>query len=114
MDWAEFVEQLLPEPHTISVEPYEGSGAYGDTYGTAVEVTPCFVDHKRRLVRVQTQDAAGHEAVSSTTVFAPPGTVAPAGSRITLVDGTTSRVLVAADRDPAGADLPAHVELNLE
>ena len=115
MDWAEFVDQLLPEPHTVTVEPYEGAGAFGDVHGTAAEVAPCFVDAKRKLVRVQTQDAAGHEAVSSTTVFAPPGTVAPAGSRITLADGTTtSRVLVAATRDPAGADLPAHVELNLE
>lgn len=114
VDWAEFVEQLLPEPHTVTVEAFNGAGAFGDVFSTPAEVFPCFVDHKRKLVRVQTQDAAGHEVVSSTTVFAPAGTVAPAGSRVTLADGTTSRVLAAAGRDPAGADLPAHVELNLE
>lgn len=113
MDWASFVAQAIPEPHTVQVEPYEGSGAFGDVFGAAVDVTPCFVDEIRRLVRVQTQDAAGQEKVSSTTVFAPPDTVAPPGSRATW-NGRTSRVLAVSVRDDAGLGLPAHVELSLE
>lgn len=113
MDWAGFVAQVLPEPHTVAVEAYQGSGAYGDVWAASANVTPCFVDQKRRLVRVQTQDASGHEQVSSTTVYAPPGTVAPPGSRVAW-NGRTTRVLAAADRDDAGIGLPEHVELNLE
>lgn len=113
MDWATFVAQVLPEPHVVTIEAYEGSGAYGDVYGAATDVEPCFVDQTRRLVRVQTQDAAGAEQVSSTTVYCPPGTVAPPGSRVTHA-GRTSRVLAASVRDDAGLGLPAHVELSLE
>lgn len=112
MNWAEFIAQVLPEPHTVQIEPYEGSGAYGDVYGDPADVTPCFVDQKRRLVRVQTTDAAGHEQVSSTTVYAPP-TTAPPGSRVTW-NGRTSKVLASAVRDVAGLGLPSHVELSLE
>lgn len=113
MDWQQFVTQVLPEPHVVTIEAYEGSGAYGDIYGAATDVEPCFVDEIRRLVRVQTQDAAGHEQVSSTTVFAPPGTTAPPGSRVTW-NGRTSRVLAVSVRADAGLGLPAHVELSLE
>lgn len=113
MDWATFVAQVLPSPHTVSVEPYEGSGAFGDVFGAAVDITPCFVDETRKLVRVQTQDAAGTERVSSTTVFAPPDTTAPPGSRATW-RGRTTRVLATAVRDDAGIGLPEHLELSLE
>lgn len=113
MDWDEFIS-MLPEPHTIIVEAYAGSGAYGDTWSAPVTVDRCFVDAKRKRVRIQTQDAAGAEVVSSTQVYCPPGTVAPPSSRITLPNGTTSRVLDAAQLDDAGLDLPAHVALSLE
>lgn len=113
MTWEDFVAQVLPAPHTVTVEAYEGSGAYGDVYALPVDVGPCFVDDRRQLVRVQTTDAAGHEAVSSTTVYCPPGTVAPPGSRATW-NGRTSRVLAVSVRDDAGLGLPAHVELSLE
>lgn len=113
MDWAEFVAECIPQPATVTVEAYEGSGAYGPVYATPVEVTPCVVEDTRRLVRVQTQDAAGTEQVSSTTVYAPPGTVCPPGSRITWA-GRTSRVLARSDLSAHGLPLPEHVELALE
>lgn len=113
MDFAAFMAQL-PEPHTIVVEPYTGSGAYGDVYGTAVTVTPCYVDATRRRVRVTTQDAAGHEVVSSAQVYCLPDTVAPAGSRVTLPSGAITKVLDVADLDSAGLGLCDHVELVLE
>lgn len=114
MDWAEFCALHIPEPATITVEAYTGSGGYGDMYAAAVPVTPCVVDDTRRLVRVQTQDAAGKEQVSSTTVYAPPDATAPPGSRITLADGRKARVLALSRLDAHGLPLPEHLELNLE
>lgn len=112
--WAEFVAAEIPSPATISVEALQGSGAHGPVYSAPAQVTGCVVDETRRLVRVQTQDAAGHERVSSSTVFAPPGTTAPAGSRVTLPSGRVTRVLAVADLDDHGIGLPEHVELSLE
>jgi hypothetical protein len=114
MDWDDFLAGSIPEPHTITVEAYEGAGAYGDTYAAAAEVPGCVVEHTRRRVQVQTQDAAGGIVISSTTVYAPPGTTAPAESRVTLPDGTVTRVLQASYQDAHGHDLPSHWELLLE
>ncbi|NIL56715.1 hypothetical protein [Salinispora arenicola] len=113
MAWAEFVAVHIPTPATVSVQAYEGSGAYGDVFADPVEVGPCVVEQTRRLVRVQTQDASGTEQVSSTTVYCPPGTVCPPGSRITWA-GRTYRVLARSDLSAHGLGLPEHVELNLE
>lgn len=113
VDWDQFIS-LLPAPHTITVEAYAGSGAYGDTWSAPVVYDRCFVDARRKRVRIQTQDAAGAEVVSSTQVYGPPGMVAPPSSRVTLPNGTVSRVLDAAQLDDAGLGLPAHVALSLE
>ena len=113
MDWDEFID-LLPSPHTITVEAYTGAGGFGDTYADPVEVDQCFVDAKRKQVRIQTADAAGAEVVSATQVYCPPGTVAPPKSRVTLPSGVVAKVLDAAALDDAGLDLPTHVLLSLE
>ncbi|MGW4467472.1 hypothetical protein [Micromonospora sp. NPDC004704] len=113
MDWAEFLADNIPEPVTVGVEPYEGTGAFGAVFGDLVQVPGCVVEDTRRLIRVQTQDAAGAEQVSSTTVFGPPDLVAPPGSRITL-PGRTSRVLAAGLQRAHGLPLPEHWELSLE
>ncbi|WP_018254018.1 hypothetical protein [Salinispora mooreana] len=113
MDWAEFVAVHIPSPTTVSVQAYEGSGAYGHALADPADVTPCVVEQTRRLVRVQTQDAAGTEQVSSTTVYCPPDTVCPPGSRVTWA-GRSSRVLARSDISAHGLDLPEHVELSLE
>jgi hypothetical protein len=114
VDWATFIALCIPEPRTIQVEAYEGSGAYGDVYAAPADVALCVVDDTTRLVRVQTQDAAGAEQVSSTTVFVPPDTVAPPGSRVTIGTRTARAVLVASYLDAHGQPLPEHWELNLE
>ena len=114
MDWAQFVELHIPSPRTIRVEAYEGSGAYGDVYGSPADVGPCVVDDTSRRVAVQTQDTEGAEAVSSTTVFCPPETVAPPGSRVQLDSGRITRVLSTSFLDAHGLGLPEHVELSLE
>lgn len=112
--WLEFVAAEIPTPATVTVEALQGTGAHGPVYAAAAPVTGCVVDETRRLVRVQTQDAAGHERISSSTVWCPPGTSAPAGSRVTLPSGRVTRVLAVAELDDHGLDLPSHVELSLE
>lgn len=114
MDWAQFAAQLLPTPHTITGEKYEGSGARGDVYGAPAQVTPCVVEDTRRRVRIQTQQTAGEEVLSSTTVYAPPATDLPPGSRVTLPSGRVARVLAVSTLEAVGWDLPEHVELSLE
>jgi hypothetical protein len=114
MTWEEFVALHIPSPATISVEAYEGSGAYGDVYAAPVDVTPCVVEDTRRLVRVQTQDAAGAEQVSSTTVYAPLEATVPPGSRVTVPSGRVARVLAAARVEAHGLPLPEYLELSLE
>lgn len=93
---------------TVTVEPYQGTGAYGDIYGPAVQVR-AIVDAGRRLVR----DADGREVTSETTLYAPLSTVAPAGSRITLANGTTSTVIAAKPRDGGSLPVPSHLEVVL-
>jgi hypothetical protein len=114
MDWAAFLAENIPTPHTISVEAYSASGAYGDVYAAAVEVEGCVIEHTRRRIQVQTQDAAGGVVISSTTVYAPPATVAPVGSRVTLPGNVVTKVLQASLQDPHGHPLPEHWELALE
>ncbi|GAA3455878.1 hypothetical protein GCM10018962_77120 [Dactylosporangium matsuzakiense] len=108
MTFDEFLD-LLPAPHTVTVEPYGGGGAYGDVFGPPAAVR-CFVDQKRRLVRAPD----GSRVVSSSTVYAPLETVAPARSRITLPDGQTTLVISVARRTAAGLPHPEHVEIVCE
>ncbi|WP_431892658.1 hypothetical protein [Micromonospora haikouensis] len=115
MDWATFIELHIPEPRTVQVQALTGSGAYGDEYAAPADVGPCVVDDTTRRVVVQTQDAEGAEGVSSTTVFAPMGTIAPPGSLVTLPwTGRTARVLAVSVMEDHGLALPEHVELSLE
>ena len=115
MTWDQFVATCIPTPATISVEAYEGTSGYGQpVYADAVDVTPCVVEDTSRLVRVQTQDAAGAEQVSSTTVYAPLTATVPPGSRVTLADGRVSRVLAVSRLEGHGLLLPEHQEISLE
>jgi hypothetical protein len=114
MDWAEFIAACIPSPRTITVEAYEGAGGYGDTYAAPAQISPCVVEDTNRKVTVQTGDAEGSEQLSSTTVYAPPGAVIPAGSRVTLPTGRVAVVLAASFMDAHGHPLPEHLELSLE
>lgn len=113
MNWTDFCDQI-PGTKTLPIEAHTGTGAYGELYAAAVNVSPCVVDHTRRLVKTQTADAAGGVVVSSTTVFCPPDTVAPAKSRVTLPDGSVALVLSSSLLDDHDLELPSHVELALE
>lgn len=113
MNWAEFIAENIPAPETVVVEALTGSGGRGLLYASAVSVSPCVVDETRRMARVQTGDASGKEQLSSATVWAPPETVCPAGSRVTY-NGRTAKVIATALNLAHGHDLPEHLEISLE
>lgn len=92
--------------HTVTIEPFEGSGANGPVYGAPVTV-PCLRDDKRRLVR----GASGSQVVSSTTVYCQPGTVAPPESRVDL-GSRVATVITTADHDGGTLPVPSHVEVS--
>lgn len=102
----------LPElllVHTVTVEPWSGSGAYGDIWGTPFTMA-CFVEDKRRLVR----DADGSEVISETTVYANRGPTIPNRSRITLPSGRQPLVIVVSDHDGGTLPVPSHLEIACE
>lgn len=73
---------------TVEVEPYEGSGAYGETYG-AKRTVQCRRDNTRRVVR----DADGNEVVSEVTLWVRADEVLHPEDRVTLPTGHVTRVL---------------------
>lgn len=95
--------------HVITVEQYEGDGAYGPVYGTAA-VVRAFVDEQTRMVR----SPAGADVVSSTTAYCRLDTTAPTGSRVALPSGRVTVVINALRRDGGGLATPDHLELQLE
>jgi hypothetical protein len=94
--------------HTVTVEPYEGEGPFGPTYGAPVTVR-AFVDDKRRLVRSPT----GDEVTSETTFYAPLDTVCPVHSRVT-VNGRQTVALASSRRDGGGLPTPDHLEVAMQ
>ncbi|MET7759736.1 hypothetical protein ABZT27_34305 [Streptomyces sp. NPDC005389] len=94
--------------HRVTVEPYLGAGAYGPKFGPPVPVR-CFLDEETRTVRAP----SGQEVTSSSTVYARPGLVCPAESRVTLPDGRVTRVIARLDRSGGGMPTPDHVEVHL-
>lgn len=94
--------------HQLTIEVYEGDGAYGPVYGPAT-VVRCLLDQKTREVRSST----GEQVVSSSTAICPPDTVGPPGSRVTLPDGRQTSVIACLDRSAPGLPTPDHVELQL-
>lgn len=109
--------------HTVTVEAYEGSGAYGDILAAPVTV-PCYYEQTTRLVR----NSTGEETVSQTQVYTdPPGTptkladgtpvtipAVPGGSIIALPDGTRTTVLNNNVLDDGGLTGLAHQEIDCE
>lgn len=93
--------------HSATVQPYEGSGAYGDVYGATVTL-PCYFEAVRKMVR----DDDGAETVSEATIYADLGTEIKPGSRVT-VNGYTSTVVSVSVLDDGGLTGLAHREIAL-
>lgn len=94
--------------HQATIEPYQGEGANGPSFGPAATV-PAFVDEQTRMVRAS--DAT--QTVSSATVYCRLDVVVPEQSRVTLPSGRQTTVLVALRRDGGGLATPDHLELQL-
>ncbi|MFJ4286407.1 hypothetical protein ACIPY0_12245 [Paenarthrobacter nicotinovorans] len=95
--------------HTVTVETFEGTGAYGDVYSEPVTV-PGWLEDKRRLVR----DKNGQEVVSS-SVFMCDNTHVDKftpDSRVTL-PRRQAFVIGVADFTSGALDLPDHLEIDL-
>lgn len=94
---------------SVAVELVTGSGGMGETYGDPTDL-PCQIDETVRMVR----NPEAVEVVSSTTLQAAEGTVAPPGSRITLPNGRVTKVIITST-DYAGDDPDLRgVEVHLE
>lgn len=97
---------------TVSVETYQGSDTYGESWASIVTVTGCWVDDQTHLIR----SAKDEEVVSQSVVFAPISSAAlwVENSRVTLPnDDRTRRVINVNTNNAAGLPLPEHVEVHL-
>jgi hypothetical protein len=96
---------------TITLEPFEGSGAYGPIYG-AQQTLRARVEGKRRVVRKED----GTDLISSATAFVRPGVDIATESRVTHLRHGASEPTVyeVVDVLPGeGLSRPAYLELLL-
>lgn len=99
--------------HRVVIEPYEGDGAYGPTYGPPVEVS-ALVSEVIRLIRSQAEARSGRTITSTAQLITAPDVVCPAESRITLPDGRITRALTVAHHTAPGLPVPQSVEVMCE
>lgn len=106
--WADFAEFLT---QAVTVEPYDGDGAYGPTYTTAETIDECFVEDKRQLVLA----ADGTETIAQTTVWADKAHASAflPESRVT-VNGRVMKVIVTELSESGDLDLPDHILVRLQ
>lgn len=100
--------------HTVTVETYQGAGAYGDIFAAPVTLAPpngCLVENARRVVR----NKDGIEVVSNTHVYtsAANGALFTTDSRVTTSDGVVARVNKGSVNDAPGLNLPDHTAVDL-
>lgn len=92
----------------VIVEPFEGQGPFGPSYGPPVTLR-ALVDQRRRLVRSGT----GSEVLSETTLRVQLGATAPPGSRVTLPGGRQAQVITTTAHDGGRLPVPSHLEIAL-
>lgn len=98
--------------HTVSVERYTGTGAYGDTFATPADVTGFVADGQRLVAGI-----GGQQVTSTATVYLPATTAdVPIKSKVTLpavFGGREAQVVRVARHDAGALPLPECLELNL-
>ncbi|WP_078962655.1 hypothetical protein [Streptomyces sp. TP-A0875] len=93
-------------PHRITVEPYEGDGAYGPTYGPGAEVAALVVEARKRV-----HDREGRAAVATAQIITAPGLSCPPESRVTLPSGRVTRALAVTNYTAPGLPVPECTEV---
>lgn len=98
--------------HEVTVEPYIGSGAYGDQYGAPRQIVG-FLDGKQKLTRA----SSGEEIVTAVQLYYPvsAGPI-PLRSRVTLpadYESVETWVASVERHDHPVAGMPVHFELAL-
>ncbi|OAR21906.1 hypothetical protein A8W25_28120 [Streptomyces sp. ERV7] len=96
--------------HRITIQPYQGDGAYGPVYGPPIAGVPALVAETVRTVR----NPQGREVISTAQIIAAPDLHCPAESRITLPDGRTTRVISVAHHTAPGLSVPQSTEVSCE
>lgn len=95
-------------PQKVTVEAYEGTGAYGPIYSDPVTVA-ARVETVRKLVRSKT----GDEVVAEATVYVQPGLTCPPESLITLPGESVQRTTLTY-REQIGERRPHYGEITTE
>ncbi len=95
--------------HKVQVEEYQGTGAYGDVYGAAVEVR-CLVINKPKMVR----NGQGEEVMSSSSYIAKPTHLPAMGSRVTMPTGERRTIIAINNVTAPGLPTPDNTEVSLQ
>lgn len=98
-------------PHTVSVEPLEGAGAYGDRFTAQVDNIACMRDDKVRMVR----NSDGDQVTSQTTLYMRlvQEPRFPAGSRVHLPTRVATVIGYARREDGGKLGAWQHLEVTL-
>jgi hypothetical protein len=108
------LSEMVPESqqHTVIFELRTGTNGEGQPiYGATVTLVG-FLMAKRRLVRTaMTQTNTGDEVIAEATFLTDRGPSIPDNSRVTLPDGSISRVLTVLDQDGGALPVPSHLEI---
>jgi hypothetical protein len=95
--------------HTITVEPYLGTGAYGTVYGEPAAAAALVAETVKHI-----RDATGAITVSTAQIYAGPELDCPVGSRVILPDGRITRALTVASHTAPGLPVPESTEVYCE
>lgn len=100
--------------HRVVVQPYQGSGAYGDVFGEPVEL-PCWVRKRRRYVR----NVDGVEVLADATIqlalehlpLTQPGSLVTLHTELEGVPLEERRIMEQDPRTDAGMGVWQHLAL---
>ncbi|MFJ3867907.1 hypothetical protein [Streptomyces nigra] len=95
--------------HTITVEPYRGTGAYGEVFDAPAAAAALVAETVKHI-----RDATGALTVSTAQVYAGPALDCPVGSRVILPDGRITRALTVAHHTAPGLPVPESTEVYCE
>lgn len=94
--------------HTIFIEPFLGTNAAGEVYGTKAQIR-CHYAEKIQQVR----NAQGEEVTSSSSYITTPDHIPKENSRVLTPTGVTAKVVAVENNTWPGMDVPANSKVYL-